>query len=80
MPSNQINVNIKNKLCKSKVRIEWEIVVKNCEILKRIIFRCKILVVGSGTGGCSVASKLAFNYGEGKVVVLDDAEVCKLPT
>jgi succinate dehydrogenase/fumarate reductase flavoprotein subunit len=31
--------------------------------------------VGSGTAGCSVASKLAYRYGEGKVVVLDDAEV-----
>lgn len=34
-----------------------------------------MLVVGGGTGGCAVASKLAYRYGEGKVIVLDSAEV-----
>lgn len=32
-------------------------------------------MVGGGTGGCSVAAKLAFRYGAGNVTVLDAAEV-----
>lgn len=34
-----------------------------------------MLVVGGGTGGCSVSAKLAYRYGAGNIVVLDSAEV-----
>lgn len=34
-----------------------------------------MLVIGGGTGGCSVAAKLSYRYGAGNVVVLDAAEV-----
>ncbi|GAB0094265.1 sulfide:quinone oxidoreductase, mitochondrial [Sergentomyia squamirostris] len=33
--------------------------------------QCKVLVVGGGSGGCSVAAKLASKLGPGKVVVLE---------
>ncbi|CRK92869.1 CLUMA_CG006281, isoform A [Clunio marinus] len=36
--------------------------------------RCRVLVVGGGTGGCSVAAKLSFHYGAGNVIVLDSAD------
>uniref|UniRef100_A0A1B0GQG7 Sulfide:quinone oxidoreductase, mitochondrial n=1 Tax=Phlebotomus papatasi TaxID=29031 RepID=A0A1B0GQG7_PHLPP len=36
--------------------------------------QCKILVVGGGSGGCSVAAKLSSRLGPGKVVVLDPAD------
>jgi choline dehydrogenase-like flavoprotein len=37
-----------------------------------------VLVVGGGTGGCSVAAKLSYRFGAGNVVVLDAAEVRKI--
>jgi sulfide:quinone oxidoreductase len=49
-------------------------IVERVEILKTIS-RCRVLVVGGGTGGCSVAAKLSFRLGAGNVVVLDAAEV-----
>ena len=35
----------------------------------------KLLVVGGGTGGCSIASKFASKLGKGKVAVLEPSEV-----
>lgn len=36
--------------------------------------KCKVLVVGGGAGGCSVAAKLSNKLGKGKVVILEPAE------
>ncbi|XP_059620369.1 sulfide:quinone oxidoreductase, mitochondrial [Phlebotomus argentipes] len=36
--------------------------------------KCKVLVVGGGSGGCSVSAKLSSKLGPGKVVILDPAE------
>jgi NAD(P)H-hydrate repair Nnr-like enzyme with NAD(P)H-hydrate dehydratase domain len=44
----------------------------------RCFRRTRILVVGGGTGGCSVAAKLAFRFGAGSVTVLESADVRKL--
>lgn len=35
---------------------------------------CKILVVGAGSGGCAMASKLSSKFEKGKVVILEPAE------
>jgi cation diffusion facilitator CzcD-associated flavoprotein CzcO len=34
-----------------------------------------VLVVGGGCGGTAVAAKLSYRLGEGKVIVLDAADV-----
>lgn len=39
------------------------------------IFRCKVLVVGGGAGGCAVAAKLSSKLGAGKVLILEPADV-----
>lgn len=36
--------------------------------------KCKVLVVGGGSGGCAVAAKLSNKLGQGKVIVLEPAE------
>lgn len=36
--------------------------------------RCKLLVVGGGTGGCTVAAKFAPSMGKHQCIVLDPAE------
>uniref|UniRef100_A0AAG5CVT5 Sulfide:quinone oxidoreductase, mitochondrial n=1 Tax=Anopheles atroparvus TaxID=41427 RepID=A0AAG5CVT5_ANOAO len=36
--------------------------------------KCKLLVVGGGAGGCSVAAKASNKLGEGKVIVLEPAD------
>ncbi|XP_052889356.1 sulfide:quinone oxidoreductase, mitochondrial [Anopheles moucheti] len=36
--------------------------------------KCKLLVVGGGSGGCSVAAKASNKLGEGKVIVLEPAD------
>lgn len=36
--------------------------------------KCKILVVGGGSGGTAVAAKLCYKYGAGSVVVLDPSD------
>lgn len=36
--------------------------------------KCKVLVVGGGAGGCSVAAKLSNKLGEGKVIILEPAD------
>ncbi|XP_055638169.1 sulfide:quinone oxidoreductase, mitochondrial isoform X1 [Toxorhynchites rutilus septentrionalis] len=38
------------------------------------IHRCKVLVVGGGAGGCSVAAKLSSKLGQGKVIILEPSE------
>lgn len=38
-------------------------------------FRCQVLVVGGGSGGCAVAAKLSNKLGEGRVIILDPADV-----
>lgn len=46
-------------------------------LINSLMCRCRVLVVGGGTGGCSVAAKLSYRYGAGNIVVLDSAEVRK---
>lgn len=41
----------------------------------KFIFRCKVLVVGGGAGGCAMAAKLSSKLGEGKVTILEPADV-----
>uniref|UniRef100_A0A7G3AVM9 Sulfide:quinone oxidoreductase, mitochondrial n=1 Tax=Lutzomyia longipalpis TaxID=7200 RepID=A0A7G3AVM9_LUTLO len=36
--------------------------------------QCKVLVVGGGSGGCSVAAKLSSKLGPGKVMILEPSE------
>lgn len=37
-------------------------------------FRCKLLVVGGGTGGCTMAAKLASKIGHRNCIVLEPSE------
>lgn len=37
--------------------------------------RCKVLVVGGGSGGCAIAAKLASRVGKNKCIVLEPADV-----
>lgn len=39
-----------------------------------LFLRCKMLVVGAGTGGCSMAAKLAPVVGANKTIILDPSE------
>jgi hypothetical protein len=47
------------------------------EINDTFIFRCKFLVVGGGTGGCTMAAKLSkmFNKAPNHVIILEPNEV-----
>lgn len=36
--------------------------------------RCKALVVGGGTGGCSIAAKLSSDYSENDCIILEPAD------
>ena len=38
-------------------------------------YRCKVLIVGGGSGGCAMAAKLSSKLGKNKVIVLDPADV-----
>uniref|UniRef100_U5ER07 Sulfide:quinone oxidoreductase, mitochondrial n=1 Tax=Corethrella appendiculata TaxID=1370023 RepID=U5ER07_9DIPT len=37
-------------------------------------YKCKLLVVGGGAGGCAVAAKASNKLGEGKVIILEPAD------
>lgn len=37
--------------------------------------RCKILVVGGGTGGCSIAAKLTSKLGSDSVIIVEPNDV-----
>jgi sulfide:quinone oxidoreductase len=36
---------------------------------------CRLLVVGGGAGGCSIAAKYASKLGKNKVIIIDPADV-----
>lgn len=36
---------------------------------------CKLLIVGGGSAGCSLAAKFASKLGHGQVIILDPADV-----
>jgi hypothetical protein len=36
---------------------------------------CRVLVVGGGAGGCSIAAKYASKLGKNKVIIIDPADV-----
>lgn len=38
-------------------------------------FRCQVLVVGGGSGGCAVAAKMSNKLGEGRVIIVEPADV-----
>lgn len=42
--------------------------------------RCKVLVIGGGTGGCTMAAKLSkkFDKKPNHVIVIEPSEVCLL--
>ena len=46
---------------------------ENCRIL--LSFSYKLLIVGGGAGGCSMASKFASRLGKGNVAVIEPSEV-----
>lgn len=42
----------------------------------KICFRCKVLVVGGGTGGCTMAAKFAHKFKDpNKVVIIEPNDV-----
>lgn len=36
--------------------------------------RCKALIVGGGTGGCSIGAKLSSDYGQNECIILEPAD------
>lgn len=51
---------------------------KWCTWINSLIFffvRCQVLVVGGGSGGCAVAAKMSNKLGEGKVIIVEPADV-----
>jgi sulfide:quinone oxidoreductase len=38
-------------------------------------YSCRLLVVGGGAGGCSIAAKYASKLGKNKVIIIDPADV-----
>lgn len=46
---------------------------KKCFILT--IDRCRALVIGGGTGGCTMASKLSAKLGKDECIVLEPSDV-----
>jgi NADH dehydrogenase FAD-containing subunit len=41
------------------------------------LYRCELLVVGGGSGGCSMAAKYAAKLGANKVVIVEPQDVTK---
>lgn len=37
--------------------------------------RCKVLVVGGGTGGCTIAAKLTSKFGSDAVIIVEPNDV-----
>lgn len=43
-----------------------------------LILRYKLVVVGGGSGGCSVAAKFAKKLGKGQVAVIEPAQASEI--
>lgn len=46
-----------------------------CNYSRLLSARCQVLVVGGGSGGCAVAAKLSNKLGEGRVIIVEPADV-----
>lgn len=42
------------------------------------IHRCKVLVVGGGSGGCAMAAKFTNKFGKDKCIIVEPSEVNEL--
>lgn len=45
-----------------------------CVILNKLFCRCKILVVGGGTAGCSIGAQLSSEIGRNECIILEPSD------
>lgn len=68
--------NPKNLLTCSKV-LSVDFFVQNCKSISidHKEKKCKLLIIGGGSGGCSVAAKFTSKLGKNSVVIIEPSEV-----
>lgn len=57
------------------MNINLDLIKQKQNLFPLISYRCKVLIVGAGSGGCAMAAKLSSKLGKNKVIVVDPADV-----